>query len=551
MAKPNDIADVLVIGSGASGGAFSWSVSREPGLNVVCLEQGDWIPEPEFSLTTDSDREYKRITKPEGPPGIKTVTDGFPMDLSGSEWPASFHSAVGGSTVHYAGLFSRLHPSDFRVRTLDGIADDWPISYWDLEPYYDLNDRMTGIAGLTGNTSTPPRSPRQNRAHGIGVAGDILASGFNKLGWHFWPADAAVLSEPYGDGREACTGFCFSCNEGCYKKAKARTDVTYWPEAIRNGVHLITRARVREVTVNKEGKADGALYYDSEGQLHHQKARVVVMACNGLGTPRILLNSKSPLFPDGLANTSGQVGKNLMCHPIGSVTGLFEEDLDAYMGPRACSLISEEFYETDASRGFVRGHSWLCGRGGAAGPLGTALGSAPGSSAAGGVRLGGSVPWGENHHRVFDELFNHTLGISALGDDLPEEINRLELATDLVDQDGIPGIKVIVRRSENSKKLVDHSIETGRQLLEAAGAKEIIATGRTGGATGHYLGTCRMGVDPSRSVIDGWGAAHDVKNLFVIDGSTFVTSGTVTPTSTIQAIALRTADYVQKNARNL
>ena len=550
MTTNHEVADVLVIGSGASGGALAWRMSHVPGIRVVCLEQGDWIQEPRFSTTTDMDRERRRLVSRPGPAGIKYSADGYPFDHSESEWTPSMENAVGGSTVHWGGLFSRLHPSDFRVRTIDGVAEDWPISYRDLEPYYDLNDRMMGVAGLAGNPSGPPRSQRQMRPHPVGLAGQVLVRGFEQLGWHWWPADAAINTEPYGNGRQACSGYCFSCNDACYRNAKARTDIVYWPEAISNGVVLKTRARVREITVNKQGLADGALFYDSQGQLQEQKARNVVLACNGLGTPRLMLVSVSALFPQGLANSSGLVGKHLMCHPTGSVVGIFEEELDAYMGPRANSLISEEFYESDSQRGFVRGHSWICGRN-LVEPVGTALGSSSGASAAGGTPSGSATPWGEGHHGAFKELFNHMLGISALGDDLPDEGNRLVLDPTLTDDMGIPAPKLLVKRGENTRRLIEHSVERQKELLDAAGAKRILRVSQGGGANGHYLGTARMGNHPKTSVVDGWGRCHDVKNLFIIDGSVFVTSGTVTPTSTIQAIALRTADYIKDNAGNL
>ena len=528
-------ADILIIGSGASGGAFAWSLSQVPGIKVVCLEQGDWANRSQFTPNAQLEQEKQLLLQPPEPEGVRLFPNGAPYDYSESEWQPVFYNGVGGSTIHYEGLFSRLHPSDFRVRTIDGVADDWPISYWDLEQYYAINDGMMRVAGLNGNTSVPPRSPRQMPPHAIGKSGEVLARGFDRLGWHWWPADGVVLTEPYGDSRQPCTNFCFPCREGCYRKARASTDIVYWPEAIRNGVALKTHARVREILVDKRGLAKGALYYDADGRIQEQRAKMVVVACNGIGTPRLLLNSKSSGFPEGLANSTGLVGKNLMGHPVANVLAQFGEELDTYKGPRACSLISEEFYESDPSRGFVRGHAWLCGRGGVSNPIAAAS-------------LGA---WGKDHHRAFREMLNHTLGIGALGDDLPQESNRVVLDPVLTDDTGIPAPKLVLKHSENTMKIMDHAIQTMTEVLEAAGAEKILRATKLGGAAGHYLGTARMGDDPNTSVIDKWCRSHDVSNLFIIDGSVFVTSGTTTPTSTIQAIALRTADYIKDNARHL
>src|SRR5262249_11586773 len=194
-------------------------------------------------------------------------------------------------------------------------------------------------------------------------------------------------------GRTACTtrGRWYI---GCSLGAQASVDITYWPKALAQGAVLKPHARVREITVRPDGLADGALYYDEAGYLQEQKAHLVVLACNGIGTPRLLLNSRSALFPDGLANGSGLVGRNLMFHPYAMVTGIFPERLEGYKGPNGCSIFSQEFYETDLSRGFVRGYSFQVARG--CGPVATALG--------GMVRQ--RVPWGTAHRQIFDERFD-------------------------------------------------------------------------------------------------------------------------------------------------
>ena len=445
-------------------------------------------------------------------------------------------NAVGGSTILYAAHFPRLHPSDFRVRTLDGVADDWPIDYATLEPYYAVNDRMMGVSGLAGDPAYPPKQLPLPPLP-LGLVGNTLARGFDELGWHWWPSDSAIATAEY-DGRAPCINL-GPCISGCAQGAKASTDITYWPAAIRRGVELRTRCRVREITVREDGMADGVLYYDADGALHEQKAEIVIVACNGIGTPRLLLNSVSRLHPDGLANSSGLVGKNLMFHPYAMVTGIFDEPLEGYKGPTGCCLMSQEFYETDPARGFVRGYSIETLRG--IGAVSTAL---SGMSR-------GLVPWGQGHHDAFAALFDRTAGMVVICEDLPETCNRVTLDPTLTDGDGIPAPKIHYRLSDNSRKMLDHAVDRGREVLEAAGARETFASSPLEPAGWHLMGTARMGTDPARSVVNEWGRCHDVKNLFIIDGSIFVTSGGVNPTNTIQALALYIADAIKRNLDHL
>ncbi|MBL4868830.1 MAG: GMC family oxidoreductase, partial [Pseudomonadales bacterium] len=329
------------------------------------------------------------------------------------------------------------------------------------------------------------------------------------------------------------------CMTGCSQGAKSSTDITYWPAAIRAGVELRTQCRVREITVNEQGMANGVIYYDAEGVEQHQRAEVVVMACNGIGTPRILLNSTSSLFPDGIANSSGLVGKNLMFHPGGFVQGQFDENIESHKGPQACCILSKQFYETDKDCGFVRGYNMQIVRG--TGPVGTALE---------GYRMG-RIPWGAGHHAAFKKRFAHVASVAIHCEDLPEEHNRVTLDPEIVDSDGIPAPKIHYKVSENTQKMIAHGLARGEEVMRAAGATEIFSGGpiRLGGY--HLLGTARMGDDPASFVVNGWGRSRDVKNLFIVDGSIFVTSGGVNPTSTIQALALYIADSIKKNLANL
>ena len=270
------------------------------------------------------------------------------------------------------------------------------------------------------------------------------------------------------------------------------------------------------------------------GGLRRQKAKVVVLACNGVGTPRLLLNSKSSLFPDGLANTSGLVGKNLMHHPCGIALGIFDEWFEQKGGPRGSAMLSQEFYETDTGRGFVRGYDMQV--------LGNEL---PPLSAALGGLLGETVPWGADHHQAFAERFGHMMGITLMTEDLPEEHNQVTLDPDLTDSDGIPAPKIQYTVGDNTNRMLDHAVARATEALEAAGAKRVMSSRLRRNAGWHLLGTARMGSGPANSVVDRWGRAHDVPNLFVIDGSIFTTGACINPTTTIESLALRTADYLK------
>jgi choline dehydrogenase-like flavoprotein len=532
----SDISDVLVIGAGASGAALSWRLGRA-GFKVTCLEQGDWFPLDSYPML-QADWELRRLTDFNADPNVRRRPEDYPVENSESPFAPLMFNGVGGSTIHWSAHFPRFHPSDFRVRSLDGVADDWPLTYEELEPYYDLNDREIGVSGLRGDTAYPEKSERQTPPLPIGSFGTTLARGFDRLGWHWWAADTAIISSPFGEGRLPCNN-CGPCDVGCSRGSRSSADVTYWPRALRDGVHLVTNARVREITVGSDGLASGALYYDASGDVREAKAAVVVMAANGIGTPRLLLNSTSAQFPDGLANRNGLVGKNLMFHPFAAVAGIFDEPLDSFYGPIGCSVYSHEFYETDERRGFLRGYQLQAVR--QAGPVSVSLGGFTGQR----------VPWGPDHHRQMAQRVGHIINLGIVGEDFPEEHNQVVLDPVLTDSHGIPAPRVRYRLSENSERMVDHAVSRAREALEAAGARAIQVNRALRPSGWHLLGTARMGDDPARSVVDRWGRAHDVRNLFIVDGSVFTTSAAVNPTTTIQALALRTADYLIANRRNL
>jgi choline dehydrogenase-like flavoprotein len=529
----HDIVDVLIVGSGASGAAVAWSLA-ETKMRILCLEQGDWMNSSTYP-STGRDWEARRFADFDIFPNRRGRETDYPINDSESVMKIANFNGVGGGTVFYTAHWPRLHPSDFRVRSLDGVAEDWPIDYWALEKFFEENDRMMGSSGLEGDPGVPPRHPPMPPLP-LGKTGTIYAKTMNKLGWHWWPSDSTIATEDY-DGRAKCINL-GHCTPGCAQGAKASTDITYWPLAIRAGVELRTRCRVREIVTNEHGMASGAIYYDAAGVEHFQPAEVVIVACNGVGTPRLLLNSASSRHPNGLANSSGLVGKNLMLHPWPQVRGYIDERNDGAHAPML-SIWSKQFYETDPARDFVRGYTMQFARG--TGVVSEAISS----------MSVGTLPWGTGHHKIYRDLVYRRLQVGIGCDDLPEEHNRVTLDPVLKDSNGIPAAKIDYKLSDNTKRMMEHGIARATEILTAAGAKNLYTSRTLLNSPGHLLGTCRMGNDPNRSVVNAWGRSHDVKNLFIVDGSVWVTGGGVNPTSTIQALALYIADQMKQRLATL
>jgi choline dehydrogenase-like flavoprotein len=534
MTGRDDAADVVIVGAGPAGATIAWSLA-ETRMKIVCLEQGDWT-NPAAYPSTRLDFEMRRFGDWALSPNTRRLPSDYPINDSASPIHVSNYNAVGGSSILYAAHYPRFHPSDFRVRSLDGVADDWPIDYATLAPYYAQNDAIMGVAGLAGDPAGPPKDVPLPPVP-LGRLGQALARGFNRLGWHWWPSDSAIATRDHG-GRARCINL-GPCLVGCAQGAKGSADVSYWPLAVRAGVELRTHCRAARVTLGANGLADGVVYFDADGVERKLRAEIVILACNGVGTPRLLLNSACPEFPDGLANRSGLVGRNLMFHPYGMVTGLFDEPLEGYKGPTGCCIISQEFYETDLSRGFVRGYSFEIVRGMT--PVATALWG----------MSNGRLPWGEGHHEAYARLLDRSAGMVMIGEDLPEPHNRVTLDPELRDAHGIPAPKIEYTLSENSRRMLEHGVARGAEVLRAAGARETFADAPLRPAGWHLMGTARMGRDPKRSVVNEWGRSHDVRNLFVVDGSVFVTAAAVNPTNTIQALALWVGDRIKKNLTQL
>jgi choline dehydrogenase-like flavoprotein len=327
--------------------------------------------------------------------------------------------------------------------------------------------------------------------------------------------------------------------QGCPEQAKASMDLTHWPRAIAAGAQLVTGARVRKVTLGANGRANGAVYIDRDGVERFQAADIVILCGNGIGTPRLLHLSANAQHPEGLANSSGLVGRNLMMHPFAAVVGYFDEPMESWLGPAGQAIHSMQFYETDESRGFVRGAKWN------AMPTGGPLGM---RSVFGGKPLDES--WGATLHRSTKKRLGRSFEWGIIAEDLPDPANEVILDKVLTDSDGIPAPKVIYKSSENTSRLIDFHLARAKEAMLASGAKDMSTTTLMRDCGWHLMGTCRMGNDPAGSVTDQWGQCHDVPNLYVFDGSLFVTSSGFNPTATISAVALRCVAHLLET-RNL
>ncbi len=527
--------DVVIVGAGASGAAAAWRLARA-GFRVTCLEQGGWV-NPADTPSLRLDWEIARQTTHHPNPNVRAAPQDYPVDDTEAAIKPFLYNAVGGSTILWGAHFPRFRPSDFRTRTLDGVGDDWPICYEDLAHYYAENDRIMGVSGLAGDPGNPPREARQMPPVPPGKAGVRMAAAFDRLGWHWWPADVAINTQKYGAGRGACNN-CGPCDLGCPHGARSATDVSYWPMALAAGVRLITGARVFEVETDGAGRATGVAWYDRDGVVQRTRAAVVALAANGLGTARLMLLSQSKRFANGIANDTDLVGRRLMHHPTGMVTGRFAEAMDGWAGPFAVSILSQQFYETDPLRGFTRGYQMQLIR--SDGPVGTAVGGyLP------------RVPWGAGHHARFRQVFGHSASLTVTTEDLPRMENRVTLSDTLKDSNGIPAPKMTYSLDDNTRAMIRHGIARASEAFAQAGAEDITAQDLVSGAGFHLMGTACMGADPGASVVDANHRAHTVPNLMVLDGSVFTTAAALNPTSTIQALALRAADALIRDRASM
>ncbi len=510
-----NVCDVLIIGAGAAGAAAAWNLSSS-GYKIICMDQGP-ILDPISYSNDQYNWELLKLKRFNSNPNIRNLKSDYPINDKNSPISIANYNAVGGSTILYSGHFPRFHESDFKTKSVDGVGDNWPLSYKDLEPYYNLNDKMMGVAGLKGDPAYP-KIDNLLPPVSLGKSGEKLAKTFNKMGWHWWPSYSAIATKKYKNRK---------------KGSRSEVNLNYLPKAVSNGVKIKPNCRVEKITLNKYGKANGVIFYNSKNVKKFLKASLIIVACSGVGTPRLLLNSANKLYPKGLANSSGLVGKNLMLHPLGYVEGRFDEYLESFKGPEGCCIASQEFYKTIKNADHKRGYTIQVLRG--PGPLETAFF----------LRKFKDLEFGKNFHMKFRKNYGHTIPVAIICEDLPEKHNSVELDYKIKDSSGMPGIKINYRLSKNSKKMLSHGISKAKELMKKAGAKSIISFGPVRHTGWHLMGTTKMGKSKKNSVVNEFGQTHDIKNLVIVDSSVFVTSGGVNPMSTLQAIALRITNEIK------
>ena len=542
--------DFVVIGAGAAGGVVAKELSTA-GFQVVVLEQGPYLRAEDFE---HDELKKKRIWSPPYI-GQDVLTNDHSLQPNTFRKTAKdkavlapavqYGRCVGGGSVHFTANYWRFHEIDFIERSRFGPIEgtgfaDWPITYGDLEPYYTKAEWDLGISGLAGASPfDPPRSkPYPLPPLPVKSSGVLMDRGARKLGWHSFPAPLAILSQPYR-GREAChhCGYCIFF--GCEWGAKSSTLASVIPMAEETGrCEVRTGCYVRKISTDKGGRVDGAVYFDSQRQEQFQKAKAVVLCANGAETPRLLLLSKSNLFPDGLANSNGLVGKYLMFDCDSGANGIFEHPLSEYKSVVVTRVI-HDFYDSDPKRGFYGGGGMDARL--EAYPVEYALFSMP----------PGTPKWGAGFKRSLQENYNRQLMILTHLTTLPLESNTITLDPEVKDAWGLPAMRVTYKNHPDDLKNMAFFSDRALELLDAAGAqKKWAIEPQESTASVHLMGTCRMGNDPKASVVDKYHRAHDVPNLFIVDGSSFVTSGRNQPTCTIQALAYRASDYIARQARS-
>ncbi len=543
---PQDEVDFVVIGSGAAGGIMAKQLSMA-GFSVVVLEQGGWGKygheqdyvkdellnrnlSPEDRLLSDPSRQrntFRRNDREEAAPGRH-----------------SYGCVVGGGTVTYGGSSWRHLPWEFNeastVGTIEGTGlADWPITYEELEPYYTQAEWEMGISGL--RVDSPFVAPMSKEYPvppvPLKASGALFNIAAAKLGLTVVPGPLALITEPYM-GRAACVKCGLCSGYGCHVRARSSSAVTVLPIAVETGnCEIRAHSYVREISVDNNGQVTGATYFNAQKQEVFQRAKAVVLSANAGESARLLLMSRSARFPDGLANSNDVVGRYLMLGGGASAHGIMEHPLNDYKGVVSGTGILD-YVPSDPDRGFYGGGR-MTSRGYAT-PISYGLGG-----------LSPDAPrWGAGYKQALREEAGHRFTIQSFVTQLPLETNRVDLDPEVTDEWGLPAMRITSTSHPDDIKNMEFFRQKGIEILEAVGAKKIWASpGSDSRGGAHNRGTCRMGDDPSTSVVNRFHRAHDVPNLFVVDGSNLVTGGRNHPTMTIQALAFRAADHLVQAAR--
>jgi choline dehydrogenase-like flavoprotein len=505
--QAGDESVVVVIGSGASGAVVANRLAQR-GVDVVCLEAGRRLSLAD--LKNDEAAMFGTFTWLDERIGSGDTLPNFPV------WNCK---TVGGTTMHWTGTSLRMQPHEMRARSSYGdIPDtnlaDWPFGYDELEPYYDQAEDRMGVTGTHGIERLPGNNNYK-----------VMEAGARQLGYRQINTNNVAINSQPRDGRPGCLQLGF-CTSGCKIAAKWSTLYTEVPQAEATGhFELRTECMVVGIRHDAQGRVIAVAYLDAAGRLQEQRARAVCIAGNVVETTRLLLNSRSDKFPDGLANSSGMVGRNYMRHVLAGVVGLMPGPVHLYRGTHQAGVVTDD-RGYDPQRGFVGGVLYLT------------VPFTPDVMAK--IMMPGA--WGE---RLTSVIENYTSLAAMLvhGEDMAQLSNRITLHPSRKDQYGLPVPVVHYREHPNSRKAMEFALGQARRMYKAVGALEVFDLVDVFPAT-HNMGTARMGNDPATSVCNAFGQTHDIDNLFVSDGSLFPSVGCENPTLTIVALALRQADYL-------
>ena len=537
--------DFVIVGSGSAGGIIAKELSTN-GFKVVVLEQGPYRKATDFRHDELAVNYLGELTGGDHHANQQTFrNDASKVAEVRTTQPAYYAQGVGGSSVHFTANFWRLRESDFKERSMLGPISgtnfaDWPISYAELEPYYTKVDWDIGVSGAPGPFDSFRSRPFPMPPIPIKSSGVLMERGAAKMGWKAQVEPLAILSRPH-NGRPACINCGFCMGYGCEVGAKSSTLFAMIPLAEASGnCEIRAECAVFRIETGAKGRADEVLYYDPDGNERSQKARAVILSANGAETPRLLLNSASDAHPDGLANSSGFVGRNLMWNSHSGTQALFEHPLNDFKGVQVTRML-HEFYETDSARGFYGGGGIDARPLTAAVPIQYADDGAP----------PGYPRWGAEYKANLEHNFTRSVAVLCGATSLAQDRNNVTIDPTHKDRWGRPSMRITYKDHDDDMAIAKFLQDRSMELLDAAGAEKswrMRIHNQSRGA--HLLGTCRMGDDPQSSVVDKYHRSHDVPNLFLCDGSSFVTSGRGQPTMTIMALAFRAAENIGAAARN-
>ncbi len=560
------VYDVAIVGSGAGGGMAAY-VLANAGAKVIVLEAGPkWTAQDDGAMLTPNYASPRRgASTPTRPFGeFDGCLGGWQIEgepyttTPGTQWDWWRARMLGGRTHHWGRISLRFGPDDFRGKTLDGLGDDWPIGYDDVAPYYDKVDNLIGIFGNRDNFHNEPDGnflpPPRPRLHEM-----LLMQGAKKIGMPVLANRLSILTRPL-NGRLACH-YCSQCNRGCSTHSNFSSPPVLLDPALATGnLDIVTGAMVREVLTGPDGLATGLSYVSTDDMQEYQvRARTVVLAASACETARLLLNSKSPQHPDGLANSSGVVGRYLMDSTGTDVVGFFPQLLDrpAYNEDGTGGAhVYIPWFAYDQKRDFARGYHFEVwgGRGqpgyGFMGGVHNWNGHLNGDNNTPRPRGGGG--YGAELKDDYRRYYGAFAGVSARGEMIARYDNYCEIDPNTVDRFGIPVLRFNVTWSDEEYNQMKHAHIAGRELFEAMGGRATspMPTREQGygiltpGRIIHEVGTVRMGDDPSKSALNKYCQAHDAKNVFVADAAPFVSQAHKNTTWTILAMAMRTAEHI-------